>query len=449
MGFVESVSGELYDQVEKLCRLASVKPFFGCSFCKFAFEFVHLLLDLLTHRPTYQVGTAQGETTDRLHDLHDLLLIDDYPVGRFEYRFEFRKGIGDLRSPVFTFDEVIEHSGFHRSGTVECEHCDDIFETGRFQFLCQILHTGRFDLEQSKRLAGGDIVVYFGVFNIFFNKVDTLAMPFLDQLQCLFDDCQCLQTKEVEFDKVDIFDILSAVLCRQCIETGRFEKRCFLPECFVRDDHTRGMGPGITVQPFECKRILPGPFGLGVTVEKLFDLGFFLIGGFQVDPQFVRNEFCHCIRFGVWHVKHPGNIPDDPFGKQFTESDDLCHVHTAVLLHYVIEYLLTAGLAEIHIDIRHGDTFGVQESFEKQTVGHRIDIGNTQGIGHQRPCRRTTSGSYGDPHAFCRIHELPYDQHISGEFHIVDDVYLYLKAVTVLLVLLFGYDLQTLFQSSS
>ncbi len=65
------------------------------------------------------------------------------------------------------------------------------------------------------------------------------------------------------------------------------------------------------------------------------------------------------------------------------EGDDLADLVPPVLLGNVLDHLLAAVLAEVHVDIGHGDPLGVEEAFEKQVVGDRVDIGDPDGVGDQ------------------------------------------------------------------
>jgi hypothetical protein len=72
--------------------------------------------------------------------------------------------IVDLLLALLAQDEVVDHAGAERAGTVEREHGDDVFETVGRQLLEQLLHALRFHLEDRRRvgvledLVGGRVV---------------------------------------------------------------------------------------------------------------------------------------------------------------------------------------------------------------------------------------------------------------------------------------------------
>ncbi len=86
----------------------------------------------------------------------------------------------------------------------------------------------------------------------------------------------------------------------------------------------------------------------------------------------------------------------------------------------VFHHLRSAVIPEIQIDIRHGHTPGVEEPLEDQTVLDRVDKGDLQGISHDRAGGRTT-GVVPDALFFGVLAQIPHDQEVSIEPHLVDD----------------------------
>ena len=78
----------------------------------------------------------------------------------------------------------------------------------------------------------------------------------------------------------------------------------------------------------------------------------------------------------------------DGLGGHGVEGDDLRHLLAAVLAGDVVDDLAAAVLAEVDVDIGHGDALGIQKALEEQHVLHGIDVGDLHGIGDQRAgCR--------------------------------------------------------------
>ena len=50
----------------------------------------------------------------------------------------------------------------------------------------------------------------------------------------------------------------------------------------------------------------------------------------------------------------------------------------------VLDDPVAALHAEVDVEVRHRDAFGIQEALEQQVVLDRIEIGDAERIGHQR-----------------------------------------------------------------
>ena len=65
-----------------------------------------------------------------------------------------------------------------------------------------------------------------------------------------------------------------------------------------------------------------------------------------------------------------------------TEGHDLGHVVVSVLPANVVHHLAPAHIAEIHIDIRHTDSLGIQEPFKIKAEPHRLNVCDIQAVAH-------------------------------------------------------------------
>ena len=78
----------------------------------------------------------------------------------------------------------------------------------------------------------------------------------------------------------------------------------------------------------------------------------------------------------VRQVHDPSHVPDHAPGRQGTKGDDLGHLVLSVFFHHVVDDLLAAFIAEIHVDIRHGHPLRVQEPLKQKLVADGIDVGD-------------------------------------------------------------------------
>ena len=79
-------------------------------------------------------------------------------------------------------------------------------------------------------------------------------------------------------------------------------------------------------------------------------------------------------------------------------------------------------IGEIHIDIGHGDTFRIEETFEKEVVLDRVEVGDTGQVGDEGAGGRTTTRTDHDPVVFRPVDEVLDDQEVRCEAGLADDV---------------------------
>ena len=83
-----------------------------------------------------------------------------------------------------------------------------------------------------------------------------------------------------------------------------------------------------------------------------------------------------------------------------------------------------AGVAEVHVDIRHGHTLRVQEALKIQAVLHGVDVRDTQAVGHHAAGGGAAARAHRDPRALGIVHEILDDEEIVREAHFPDHVQL-------------------------
>ena len=165
-------------------------------------------------------------------------------------------------------------------------------------------------------------------------------------------------------------------------------------------------------------------------VDELVDPGVLLIqvrqllgqlqGIVQGDVRPGGHQLGHGIRFGIGHVQHPAHVPDGGPGGHGAEGDDLGHMVVAVLAADIVHHLAPAGIAEIHVDIRHGHPLRVQEPLKIQAVLHGVDVRDTQAVGHHAAGGGAAARAHRDPRALGIVHEVLDDEEIVREAHFLD-----------------------------
>src|ERR1700678_364119 len=97
---------------------------------------------------------------------------------------------------------------------------------------------------------------------------------------------------------------------------------------------------------------------------------------------------------------------------------------------HVTDDLVAPLLAEIDVEIRHRNTFGIQKPLEQQPETDGIEIGDVQRPGDER-CRAGTA--HADRYALPArpFHEIRNDQKITAEIHADDNIELEGETVAI------------------
>ena len=108
----------------------------------------------------------------------------------------------------------------------------------------------------------------------------------------------------------------------------------------------------------------------------------------------------------------------------------MCTVFNAVFLHHPLQYLATAFVVEVGVDIRQRDAVGVKETFEEEVILQRVNLGDAQTVGHHAAGCGTTPRTH--PHAellTCRVDKILNDEEVAGKAHRLHDMELEAYAV--------------------
>ena len=93
-------------------------------------------------------------------------------------------------------------------------------------------------------------------------------------------------------------------------------------------------------------------------------------------------------------------------------------VLVAVLIHNPFQHLSASVVIKVGINIRQRDTVRVQETLKQKVVFHRVNLRDTETIGHHRACRRATSRSHHHAKFLARrVDEVLHDEEVAGETH--------------------------------
>ena len=394
MRFVETVTGELFHQIEDVARQVRVDAVVGTTFDEAAALLGHFLGLLLTHGTTQHVRLSQGVATHDLGDLHHLLLIQDDAVGGLEHRFQtsvlvIRVRVGQLGTAVLTVDEVVHHAGLQRARAEQRHQCDHVFQAVGLELLDQLLHATRFKLEDRGGLRLLQHVVGFLVIQR--NEVDvdqilirrTVALlDAVDGFQRQLDDGQGTQTEKVELDQASLLDVVLVELGHQATALLVTGDRREVGELGRRDHHTTSVLAGTAHHAFELERHFPDFLGFLVVLEELAQRLLHLVGFLQGHAHFEGDHLRQTVGQTVGLTLRPGDVAHHRLGRHRAKGDDLAHRIAPVFLSHVVDHSVAAVHAEVDVEVGHGNPLGVEESFEQQVIGQRIEVSDLQHVGH-------------------------------------------------------------------
>ncbi len=132
-------------------------------------------------------------------------------------------------------------------------------------------------------------------------------------------------------------------------------------------------------------------------------------------------------------TEYPGGITNRLLPLDGRERDDLGDVIGAVLLGGVADHLAAIPLVEVHVDVGHLTAARVEEPLEDQPVLQRVEVGDTEAVGDDRTGGTPPSRTDADPLLTGVSDEVPDDQEVGRESHLVDDPQLVIDSLPCLI----------------
>ena len=422
---VEAVTGEFLHQVEDIAGNLFVDALLRGAGDENLPLLGHLLGLLLAHGAAQQVGAAQRVAGHILGDLHHLFLVDDDAVGGLENGLQHRMRVFGFLLAVLDVDVVVDHPRLQRAGPEQCHQGDDVLETVWTQPLDQVLHAPRFQLEHGGGLATLQQLVGGGIIQRNQGYVDrrlTAGLPLaVNSLQRPIDDGQCAQTEEVELDQADGLDIVLVELGDQIVAARLTVKRTKIGEISRGNHYAPGMLAGITGQALQRACQIDEGANLFIAFIEILEVLAVLQGLFEGDAQLKRNQLGDPVDKAIGVAQHAPDVPHHRLGGHAAVSDYLGYAVAPVGGGDVVDDLVAAIHAEVDIEVGHGHALGIEEALEQQLELDRIEIGDLQGIGHQRSGAGATPGADRDAMLLGPLDEVGDDQEVAGEIHLVDD----------------------------
>jgi len=381
---------------------------------------------LFAHGAADVICLPEGEACQLPEDLHDLLLIDDAAVGHIQNVRQLRGLVTDLIR--FVPVAQIGGNGIHRTRAVQTDQSDDIFKVLGLQPHKHLLHARGFQLEHTLGIALPQHFV--GIRVVIVQITDgELRVLLLHRNLRISDDSQGAQPQKVHLQKTQLFDLghvelghRQAVICcqRQIVIGG-----------FRRNDHTRRVGGGVPGHALHLQRGVDELGHLRVGIVELFQLAGNLQCPLEGHLQFHGHKLCYHVHLLVWNTHHAAHIPDGVAGSHGTKGNDLRHMIRTVFAVHIVDDLLPALVAEVHIEIRHTDALRVQKALEDQVIADGVDIRDSNTVGGNTARAGTSSRPHRDALTFCKIDVVPHNEVVVGIPHGLDHADLVFQAVNV------------------
>ena len=98
----------------------------------------------------------------------------------------------------------------------------------------------------------------------------------------------------------------------------------------------------------------------------------------------LRHQLGELVDLAERHFEHAADIAQHAARQERAEGDDLRHPVGAVAVAHIGDHLVAPLLAEVDVEIRHRDAFGIEEALEQQAEAQRVEIGDGERLGDQR-----------------------------------------------------------------
>uniref|UniRef100_A0A6J7NAW3 Unannotated protein n=1 Tax=freshwater metagenome TaxID=449393 RepID=A0A6J7NAW3_9ZZZZ len=121
-------------------------------------------------------------------------------------------------------------------------------------------------------------------------------------------------------------------------------------------------------------------------------------------------------------AEHAGRVSRRSARLDGGEGNDLRHVVAAVSLCRVPDHLVPIPGVEVHVDIGHGHTAGIEEALKDQVVLNRIEVRDPEAVRNRTARSRSPTGADTDPGIAGVLDEVPHDQEVRREPHVRNDL---------------------------
>ena len=215
-----------------------------------------------------------------------------------------------------------------------------------------------------------------------------------DQLFRVVDNREVAKSEEVHFEQAKLLDGGHGELGYDIVVL--FRERNIVRNGIFRDNHACRVHTRLARHTLNAHGIIEKLLYLRVSVIAFAQLGVKLHGAPDRYIDLARNHLADFIAHSVRQAHYSCDIADSLFAAESAEGDDLDDVVLAVFAHDIIDDLSSALGTEVDIKIGHAYAVGVEEALKNQVVFYRVYLRDTDAVGAQRTCTRTSAGADGN-----------------------------------------------------
>ena len=165
-----------------------------------------------------------------------------------------------------------------------------------------------------------------------------------------------------------------------------------------------------------------------VDLAQLFVVGDRLV---ERDADLERNQLGDAVDVAVRHAERAADVAHHGARGHRAVGRDLRDALAAVALADVVDDAVAAVDAEIDVEVRQRHALGIQESFEQQVVGERVEIRDAERVSDERADAGAAAGPDGDVIGACPGDEVRDDEEVTLEAHLADDFDLARQALAI------------------
>ena len=220
MRLVETIAGELFDQIEEVFGNRDINVTFLRAVDVLLFVFGDDGQLLFADRFNALIRLAKRDAADAVQNPHHLFLVNHHAVGFFQNRVDHRMNLRGLLPLVLHVDIVHDHAAFERPWPVQSTRRDDVCECVGLHLLKEVSNSPGLKLEDPFCFAALEQRERLRVVEWKLQWVDLLAGRLLNILNGLVQNREIPQAQKVHLQQAGRFDVIAVPLRNKVFLAG-------------------------------------------------------------------------------------------------------------------------------------------------------------------------------------------------------------------------------------